>query len=371
MTNLLQGQKYGRRDFLKTGAIGGAAALSAPALTRAQSATTTWRVQTAWTGGAGLATFNAWCASIVEKTNGALAFEPLTTTDTDISGFDIYNAVADGRLDAGNSFAVYADRLFPAGVFLTSYPMAMRAPHEWDTFYYGLGGLEIARELFAENGVFWVGPIHHGPNIIHSKTMINRIDDFRGLKMRTPGGMVADLFQACGAETISLPGDKIFDALQSGEIDAADYVGPAINYDLGFSRETRFISMGPPGYMSVYQPVDLMDLTVRQDLWEALSPELKLFVENEVQAYSNHHHAAIQKADQEAWKKFEADGTVVVRLSSADVDSLTKLALPIWLKYAQRDEASARIFKIQLDYMSSGSLGYVDEVMADFISRDL
>lgn len=362
--------RLGRRDFLRNGAIGGAAALAAPAIATAQGQTTTWRVQTAWSGGAGLDTFRAWCASIVEKTGGELAFEALDPS-TGVGGFDMYEAAADGRLDACNTFTIYSDRLFPAGVFLSSYPMAMRAPHEFDTFYYGLGGLEMARELFAARGLYFVGPIHHGPNIIHSKKMINRIDDFRGLKMRTPGGMVAELFESVGATTVSLPGEKIFAALQSGEIDCADYVGPAINYELGFSKETRFISMGPPGYMSVYQPVDLMDLCVRTELWEALSPQMKLFLDNEVQAYSNHHHAAIQQADQEAWKKFEADGTVVVRLSPDDVDLLTKLALPIWAKYAKRDEASTRIFKVQLDYMTSGSLGYVDKVMADFIMEDL
>ena len=41
------------------------------------------------------------------------------------------------------------------------------------------------------------------------------------------------------------------------------------------------------------------------------------------------------------------------------------------MKYAKRDAASTRIFKVQLDYMTSGSLGYVDKVMADFIAEDL
>lgn len=370
MTDRTEASTKSRRAFLRQGALGGAAALAAPALATAQGATTTWRVQTAWSGGAGLETFRAWCASIAEKTQGQLAFEPFDPSNG-VGGFNIYTAVAEGQFEAGNVFTIYSGKLFPAGDFLSSYPMAMRAPHEFDTFYYGLGGLELAREQFAASGLYYVGPIHHGPNIIHSKKMINRIDDFRGLKMRTPGGMVAELFQAVGATTVSMPGEKIFGALQSGEIDCADYVGPAINYDLGFAEETRFISMGPPGYMSVYQPVDLMDLTVNLAAWQALSPEMQFFLENEVQSYSNLHHAAIQKADQAAWPKFEEAGTVVTRLTDEDVRLLTKLALPIWVKYAKRDAAATRVFKIQLDYMTSGSLGYVDKVMADFISADL
>jgi TRAP-type mannitol/chloroaromatic compound transport system substrate-binding protein len=344
--------------------------LAAPALATAQGATTTWRVQTSWPGGEGLAVFEAWCASIIEKSGGELAFEAYNPANSGDVG-DIYAAVQEGKREAINPFTIYAQGLIPAAMFLTSYPMAMRAPHEFDTFYYGLGGLELARELYAAKGLYFVGPIHHGPNIIHSKKMINRIDDFRGLTMRVPGGMVSELFQELGAKTVSMPGEKIFAALESGEIDVADYVGPAVNYSLGFSKETKFISMGPPGYMSVYQPVDLMDLTVNMATWNALSPQMKFFVENEVQAYSNHHHAAIQAADQLAWKKFEDDGTTVVRLSPDDVDLMTKVAIPIWFKYAQQDPDAARVFKIQLEYMMSGSLGYVERAMVEWMGIEL
>ncbi|MEM1345477.1 MAG: TRAP transporter substrate-binding protein DctP [Pseudomonadota bacterium] len=357
-----------RRRFLQRGALGGAAALAAPALATAQGRTTTWRVETAWPGGAGLAIFNEWCASIAEKTEGQLAFEAF---DPSSGSGGSYAAAISGQREAVHTFTNQSERLFPAGVFLSSYPMAMRANAEWDVFYYALGGLEFARRKFAEQGLYFIGPIHHGPNIIHSKKPINRVDDFRGLTMRMPGGMVSALFESLGAKTVTLPGSEIFGALQRGEIDAADYVGPAINYDLGFSQETRFISMGPPGYMSVYQPVDIMDLTCRMDAWQALSPEMQRFLGNEVQSFSNAHYSAIQKADQEAWAKFDADGTRVIRLSSEDVRVMTNAALPIWVEFAKGDPDSARIFKIQLDYMTSGSLGYVEKVLADIISADL
>jgi TRAP-type mannitol/chloroaromatic compound transport system substrate-binding protein len=50
-----------RRQFLRASAMGGAAALAAPAIATAQGATTTWRVQTSWPGGAGLQIFKDWC----------------------------------------------------------------------------------------------------------------------------------------------------------------------------------------------------------------------------------------------------------------------------------------------------------------------
>jgi TRAP-type C4-dicarboxylate transport system substrate-binding protein len=115
--------------------------------------------------------------------------------------------------------------------------------------------------------------------------------------------------------------------------------------------------------MSIYQPVDLMDLTVNMAVWNKLSTRMQQFVESEVHRYSHLHFAAIQKADQAAWPKFEQAGVQVTRLGARDVDEFTKLAIPLWYKWANKDKDAARAFKIQLDYMMSGSLGYVTPAM--------
>ena len=353
-----------RRRALRTLAGAGAAGLAAPHIATGQGAGTTWRIQTSHTGGVGLQTFRDWCGTIQEKSGGELAFEAFGANDV-VGDFQLYDAVKNGVLDAVNPFTISAQGIIPAATFLTSYPLALRYPHEWDVFFYGLGGLDIARGLYARQGMVFVGPIQHGPNIIHSKVPIRSIDDFAGRKMRLPGGMVAEVFSEIGAETTVLPGSEIFPALERGTIDVADYVGPAVNHALGFSQVTDYISMGPPGFMSLYQPVDLMDITVGQASWDALSDQMRQFVEMETHAYSDMHHAAIQKADQEAWGKFEADGTEIIRLTQDDVELMTEVAIPIWFDYANRDPDAARIFRIQLEYMQSGSLGYVDPTMTE------
>jgi len=358
----------GRRGFLKksvaaTAAVGAATITGAPFIRNAEAAkTTTWKVQTSWPGGIGLEIFKELCNGIVEKTGVELAFKPFGAKDV-VGEFQLFDAVKNGVIDAMNPFTLYWAGRMPAAVFLSSYPMGLRQPAEWDVFYYGLGGLELAREAFGKVGMYYVGPIHHGPNIIHSKVPIRSIDDFAGRKMRLPGGMVAELFQAAGAKTTLLPGSEIFPALEKGTIDVADYVGPAINHALGFHQVTDYISMGPPGFMSIYQPVDLMDLTVGQRSWDKLSGRMKQFVEMEVRSYSIMHHAKIQAADQKAWKKFKEAGTKVTRLGEDDVEAFTELAIPLWFKWANKDQYAARAFKIQLDYMKSGSLGYVTDEM--------
>ncbi|MGE3934861.1 MAG: TRAP transporter substrate-binding protein DctP, partial [Rhodospirillaceae bacterium] len=178
-------------------------------------------------------------------------------------------------------------------------------------------------------------------------------------KLRVPGGMIAETFAAAGAKTTLLPGGEVFAALEKGTIDAADYTGPAVNWDLGFQQVTKYISMGPPGLMSIYQPVDLMDLVVNMNVWNKLSPKMKQFVEDEVRVYSAHHHNEIQKADVAAWEKFEKAGIEISRLGPDDIEKFTRIAVPIWFKWANKDKDAAKIFKLQLDLLTSPTFGYV------------
>lgn len=364
----VEGVVAGRRRFLSQLAVAGGAAaavatVGAPFVSNpAHAQTTTWKVQTSWPAGVGLATFKEWCGTIKEKTGGELEMKGFGAREV-VGDFELLDGVKNGVLEAMNSFTLYWAGKLPSAAFLSSYTLGLRHPAEWDMFFFSGGGLQAAREIFAKQGLYYVNRIHHGANIIHSKKPIRSIDDFRDLKLRVPGGMIAETFAAAGAKTTLLPGGEVFAALEKGTIDAADYTGPAVNWDLGFQQVTKYISMGPPGLMSVYQPVDLMDFVVNMDVWNKTSAKIKRFIEDEVQVYSNVHFSAIQKADLVAWKKFEEAGVELNRLGEEDVERFTEIAVPIWFKWANKDKDAARLFKIQLDLMMSPTLGYVDKSM--------
>ena len=351
-----------RRDFLGSAALvgaAGAATVAAPYVRNAEAAqTTTWKVQTSWPAGVGLATFKEWSGTIKEKTGGELEFKPFAAKEV-VGDFELLDGVKNNVLEAMNSFTLYWAGKIPATAFLSSYLMGLRYPHEWDVFFYSKDGLKMAREIFQKQGMYYVGRIHHGPNIIHSKKPIRSIEDFKDLKLRVPGGMIAEGFAAAGARTTLLPGGEVFSALEKGTVDAADYTGPAVNWDLGFQQVAKYIWMGPRGLELIYQPVDLMDFCVGMAHWNKLSPKMKQWVEDEIEVYSRIHHAAIQKADMEAWGKFEKAGVEVNRLPVDDLEKFQRIATPIWFKWANKDKDAARVFKAQLEIMESPSFGYV------------
>ena len=349
-----------RRGLLKAGAIG---ALAAPFVSNAQAAAgQTWKVQSTWDAGTtGYTLFEKWCNDFKEKSGGELTIKPFPAKSVAADNNALFEAVKSGVLQGMNPWTLYWAGKIPASVFLSSYPMGPDQPAQWDTMFYGLGMLEMARKIYAKQGMYYVGPIQHDANIIHSKVPMESLADMKGKKIRLPGGMVSEVFQQFGVSTVALPGSDIFPALEKGTIDAADFVGPAVNYDLGFHQVTKYIIMGPPGMMSMYQPVDLMDLTVNMGAWKRLSKEMQAMVEDQVRNYSLTQYTAIQAANVVAMGKFAAAGTTVTRLQQSDVDQFRKASIPAWYRWAKKDADASAVFKLQLDYMKNGVMGYVTD----------
>lgn len=351
-----------RRSFLKSVAVGAAFAGAMLMGAGQVQAATTWKIQSTWDAGTvGYTLFEEWCGSIEAKSGGELKFQCFPAKAVAADNNALFDAVRNGVLQGMNPFTLYWSGKIPASVFLSSYPAGPDQPHQWDTMFYSMGMLEKTREIYKKFGLFYVGPIQHDANIIHSKQPVNSLDDLKGMKIRVPGGMVAEVFQQFGVSTVSLPGSDIFPALEKGTIDAADYVGPAVNYELGFSQVTDYIIFGPPGVMSIYQPVDLMDLTVSMRAWNSISPELQQLVEDEVRIYSQKHYLAIQERNIAAMEKFKAEGDTVTRLSQEDLEAWRKAAIPIWFNWANKNDDARAILDIQLKYMMNDTVGYITE----------
>jgi TRAP-type mannitol/chloroaromatic compound transport system substrate-binding protein len=357
------GAAASRRGFIKAAVVaGGAAGLAFPAVVRAQ-APVKWRVQTAWDAKtAGYTAFQQYCAHVKVLSEGKLELQPLPAGAV-VGTFEMFDAVKGGVLDAMHVFTIYWSSKVAVTAFLTSYPLGLDRPDQWETWFYELGGLKLARKAYEAHNLYYVGPIQHDLNLIHSKVPIRSFEEFKGKKIRYPGGMPADIFKQAGVSTVLLAGGEVRGALEKGAIDAADFVGPAVNYDLGFADVAKYIIMGPPTTPCLHQPVDLADLTVNLAKWNALPKHLQDVVVAATRQHSWDHYAYIQKQNVAAWDKYRAQGVQVIRLSEADVQKFRRFAIPMWFSWAKRDPLAKEAFASQLAYMKTFSVGYITDSM--------
>lgn len=178
---------------------------------------------------------------------------------------EAFDAVASGNVDMYHGAEYYWQRKSKAFNFFTAVPMGMTAPELMGWIDFG-GGQALWEELSAQFGVIAFQATNTGHQMGGwFRNEINSLDDFRGLKMRIPG-IGGDLVRALGGAAETMSGDRIFQALQTGRIDATEWVGPWNDYFLGFHREAKYYY--GPGF---HEPGASLAVGINRAKWDSLT----------------------------------------------------------------------------------------------------
>ncbi len=354
-------QECTRRRFLITASASAAAVtVGVPFFAKnASAAPTTIKIQSMWDAGTlGYTLFTEFAENVNKASEGKLIVKPFPASAM-VGTMEMFDAVKAGVFEAMHTSDTYQPGKIPCATFLASYPFGMDRPDQWETWFTSLGGKEIAREAYAEHNIYWIGPIQHDDNIIHSKVPIRSFEDYQGKKIRFPGGMIADIFRAAGVSTVLLPGGEVYPALEKGVIDGADFVGAAINYNLGFGEVAKYIIMGPPSTPCLHQPVDCQSIGINMKTWKSIPEHLQKLFELAVKDFSWKQYTAVQKADIQAYKDFQTkQGVEIIRLKDSDIEKFKKFAPELWVKWAKKHPLAMKAFKSQWEFMKSIKVGY-------------
>ena len=145
---------------------------------------------------------------------------------------------------------------------------------------------------------------------------INSVADFKGLKMRIPG-LAAEVLNRMGGTAVALPGGEIMPALQSGAIDATEWVGPWNDLAFGFYKITKFYY--GPGF---HEPSSVLECTFNLDAYNSLENDLKAIVRNACEAENNRMISEFTAANIEAQQKLIKEHNVIIRNFPKDVFDL-------------------------------------------------
>ncbi|WP_300554690.1 TRAP transporter substrate-binding protein [Maricaulis sp.] len=198
-----------------------------------------------------------------------------------VSAFEVFDAVSEGTADMYHGAEYYWQGKSPAFNFFTAVPLGMTAMEIMGWVESG-GGQALWDEL---SGQFNIKPFQAG-NSGHQmggwfKREINTLDDFRGLRMRIPG-LGGNVLRELGGAAVTLSGGEIYPALQSGAIDATEWVGPWNDLAFGFYREAPFYY--GPGF---HEPGSCLGVGVNLQVWEGLDADHQAIIQNACRAANN------------------------------------------------------------------------------------
>lgn len=232
-----------------------------------------WKIVTTWPKnfpalGSGPENF----ARMVSEMSGGRLTARVYGAGEIVPAFEVFDAVSQGVADMGHGASYYWKGKVPAAVFFAAIPFGMTAQEVNGWLHYG-GGLELWREIYAPSNVI---PFAGGNSGVQMagwfRQEINSADDIKGLKMRIPG-LAGEVFTRAGGTSVRIPGGEVYTSLQTGVIDAAEWVGPYNDLALGLYEVAPYYYY--PGWN---EPGAVLEFLVNKSSLEALPPDLQAIV---------------------------------------------------------------------------------------------
>jgi TRAP-type mannitol/chloroaromatic compound transport system substrate-binding protein len=254
--------------------------------------------------------------------------------------FEILDAVDKGIVNGGFAWTHYWSGKHPAGLLFSAPTAGLGFGLDQlstMSFMYDGGGNELYQEYFTKilgyniRGFMCMpmGPEPFG----WFKKPFKSLADLKEMKFRSPPGIPSESFKAIGIPAVSMPGGEIVPSAQRGVIDAAEWISPADDKNLGLSSVWKNYYL-----QGLHQAISIGDIYINLDFWKKLPKDLKAIFEGACMAMATDTYNWNVSANAKALKEMVTTQDVVLHETSDEyITAYMKAAKEILDKYAAKD----------------------------------
>ena len=367
-----------RREFLSLAAKGalGATALAAcstgdddldGALQADDLPTITWELATSWP--TSLDTIYGGAQTVADRvtamTGGRFTINARAGGEV-VPALEILQNVQSNSIDAGHTASYYYRGLAEVIAFGTAVPFGLTARQQNGWLYYG-GGLEMLQEIYAER--FNAIQFPAGNTGVQMggwfNTEINSLADIEGLRFRIPG-LGGVVMSELGAAVQQIPGGEIFQSLQTGAIDAAEWVGPYDDLQLEFNTVADFYYY--PGW---WEPGPTLEVQIPLDKWNELPEEYQEVIKTAAAQANVDMMASYDAKNPAAFQEIVSEGSTEVLPFPDDVlNAAEEASFELYERLAGEDEDFRSVFDSFNSYRQNAQewFGIAEQAMLTYES---
>jgi TRAP-type mannitol/chloroaromatic compound transport system substrate-binding protein len=296
-----------RRKFIKTAGLATAAVstLAAPAIAQS-TPELKWRMTSSFPKGldtiyGAAETFSKYVA---EATDNKFQIQLFAANEI-VPGLEAANAVSAGNVEMCHTASYYYWGKDPTFAFGTAVPFGLNSRMQNAWMYHG-GGMELMNDFYTKHNLVAFPCGNTGAQMGGwFRNEIKSLADFQGLKMRI-GGFGGKVIARVGVVPQQIAGGEIYQALEKGTIDAAEWVGPYDDEKLGFQKVAKYYYY--PGW---WEGGPMLHTMVNAAKWSELPRHYQSIIASSSQAANTDMQARYDAKNPEALKKLVAAGAVL------------------------------------------------------------
>lgn len=232
-----------------------------------------WKMVTTWPKNfPGAGTTAQFLADRITEMSGGRLKVNLYAAGELVPAFESFDAVREGIAECAHAAPYYWVAKNKSIPFFCAVPGGLTLTEHNAWVHFG-GGQALWDEVYGEFGVRGFMAGNTGTQMGGwFKREINSLEDLKGLKFRIPG-LGAEVINRLGGTAVNMPGGEIMPALESGVIDAAEWVGPWNDLAFGFYKVAK--NYYGPGF---HEGSTCNELMINEAAWSVLTDDLKAIV---------------------------------------------------------------------------------------------
>lgn len=333
-----------RRDFIKGAALAGLA-IGAPSIAKS-STPIQWQMVTSWPKnlpGPGISAERL-ASRINALSNGRLNVTVHPAGEL-VPWNGVFDAVSEGTAQMYHSVPTYWGSKAAYIPLFGSQPFGLTAGELVGWMIHG-GGQAIYDEVYAQFNLKpflcanadqqWQGWF---------RKEIHSLDDLKGLKYRT-SGIGSDIFAKLGVAVQTMSGQEMFQALQTGAIDAGEFVGPWTDSALGFYQVAKYYYW--PG---LGEPASAEECVVNKKAYDALPKDLQQVIETACKAHYNDVWMEYATKNAQALQQLiKEHGVIPKSLPNDVVNALGEATKTVMSEITAKDNLSKKLYTSLMQY---------------------
>jgi TRAP-type mannitol/chloroaromatic compound transport system substrate-binding protein len=352
-----------RRSIIKNAGIAGVLAAGMAPAVHAQS-TLRWRVASSFPKS--LDTLFGVCDVFAKKV-GELSGGKFTVS-THAAGelmpaFGVLDGVSNGTVEMASTASYYFFGKDPTYALDCAIPFGLNSRQMTAWMYEG-NGMKLLREHFGKVGIVNFPMGNTGVQMGGwFRKEVTSVADLKGLKFRC-GGFAGRVLERLGVVPQNIPGGEIYQALEKGTIDAAEWVGPYDDLKLGFNKVAPHYYY--PGFWEVGPQLSLY---VNQKAYEGLSSEYKAIVECAAAYAHTDMQAKYDARNMPALKTLLGQGVKLHAFPKDVLNAAFKAAMEVYSELNDSNPAWKKIYTDYAAFRKDGNLWFslAEATMDDFM----
>jgi TRAP-type mannitol/chloroaromatic compound transport system substrate-binding protein len=175
---------------------------------------------------------------------------------------------------------------------------------------------------------------------------ITSLADLQGKRLRLSGLEQGRLLEQLGGSQVSMAGGEIYQALERGVIDGAEFSTPNVDWSGGFQQVTKY--WATPGW---HQSASMFGVMINKQAWDALSPETQEKLKIAADASLLWSLAFTEKRATEAYAQFQ-DAVEINRYDDETLAKVQEMANAVIEQTACENPNSAKVYLSMLEYLA-------------------